>query len=993
MRYNFYMKICSLNLVSSYSFYKSIVKIKEFCKLAKQYGYECVGINDFNLYAYPEFKKECKANGLNPIFLKSFKLKIENYYRLLDCSFCILNEQGYSTILELYRIQKEELTIDDLLEFNKGLALIITLNEDFTFDEFQKKISPILLKFKKQFNNNLYFGISIKSKEDESMIKDIYTFIDNNGYKLIPFPSIKYLYKGDYGLYKILLDSKSVEKNNSLQLDDKGPDFLLKTDVYQSLYRKEDFSNLEELIQCCDFTFCIKRGTLIEFDNADQKLKDLCLTNLNNLNLSEDKRYIERLQFELKTIKEMGFSSYFLLVSDYVDYAKKNNIKVGYGRGSAVGSLVSYLLKITYLDPIYFSLSFERFLNPMRKTMPDIDIDFEDERREEIISYLVKKYGEDKVAKIVTFSKLRPKSSINLIGKAINISEKKIKAITSSISDSCKTFEEAKTDKRNGNKFLQFYNDPLNKQLIDKAERLLAIPIQTSIHASGVIVSKDSLYKSIPLSDKMTGIALYEFPYLEEMGFLKVDILSLANLTFLKRIEESIEDNSFSSKRVLANLDDEKVYKTLNDLSLSNIFQFDDNSSGIKNAIEEIHPNNFKELCAIMALYRPGAMKYISLYSQRKKGLKKVEYIHPSLESILKETYGIMIYQEQVMEVVKVIANFSLAEADIFRRAISKKNIKLMDEYKEKFITQAIKNNVEKNIGEKIFDDIVQFASYGFNKSHAYAYSFLTYMFLYLKTYYPLNFYQISIEKDSLNSVKGQNLYLELKEKYKKIRIDINKSSYDKLVLEDDMLFLPLNMVRETDEDILKEIIRLKENQPYIDFKDVIRRLSPSIYDHKDEEKKIGRTSKTIKSLIEAGAFDSFNIYRATLLNSVDNSILSARFLKLFDEQIIDEKIENVGEKLSKEKDKLGVVISCNLKKSENERYLYVEDVIYLSNNKIRLVLSDGIKEYNLIRDEEIKIERFDFFIIKADFNYKILRPSSTKYIGKELRNEENIHS
>lgn len=992
------MKIASLNLKTGYSFYKSIIRIDEFCRLIKEYGYEACGINDDEIYGYFEFEKECKKNNLKPIYLKSIKFKINNPNKNLDCSLYIKNEEGYKSILKIYEDKIDTFNIDNISLYSKGLGFILNTDSDFAFDDYQKLIAPTILKLKKIFLDDFYFGITISSKEDEVDSKTIYKYIDDNEYKLIPFPVIRYHKKSEGGLYEIFSSASKDNVNNlgeeiNYSLDKQGSSFILKYDVFKSIYREKDLLNLDKLVSNINFELVKKRGDIITFDNDIQTLKEKTYSSLEKLKKNEDKIYLERLDYELSVISKMGFASYFLLVSDYVEYAKNHDIKVGFGRGSAVGSLVSYLLKITSLDPIIFNLSFERFLNPKRQSMPDIDLDFEDSKREEVISYLKRKYSEDKVAKIITFSKLRPRSAINLLGKALKISDNKLKAITSSISANCKTFTDAKNDKYYSKKFMTYYNDPLYKKLIDNASLLLSLPIQTSIHASGVIISKDPIYKEVPMSLSKSGIVLFEYSYLEEIGFLKFDILSLSNLSFLRNIENNL-NFKFDELSLLNNLNDIKVYDELNSLNLVDIFQLDEDNSSIKEAIKEIKPTSFDDLASLLALYRPGAMNYISLYSRRKNEGEKITYLHPKLENILKSTYGIMIYQEQVMEVVKEIANFSLAEADIFRRAIAKKRTDLMNEYKVRFIKQASENKIDKKTSELIFEDILKFASYGFNKSHAYAYGFLTYVFLYLKTYYPLAFYNASYNKNQFFSAKGQKLYLELKRKYKNIKIDINISLLDGLIYQNDTLYLPLNTISKVDTDILNKLIEYRNESPFESYKDIFIRLSSYIYDHNEESKKIKASEMTLLSLIDAGVFDLFKLNRETMKNNVTTFLKSASFKDILDRQEVILSKENVGLKLYLEKEKLGVVISSSLIKSNNDRFLFVIDIIKFKD-RIKVILSDGIKEYNLFVSN-MKVERYAFFHIKTNFDRTTLFSDNLeyiKYLNQEIKDEKDTHN
>ena len=982
------MKSSSLNLVSGYSFFHSIVRIDEYCKKAKEYSYQAVGINDDNIYSYPEFEKECRRNDLKPIFLKSISIDL-HLYREIKASFVILNETGYKNMLKINN-RKEAFSIDDLSSFNDGLGLILQIDSDFSFQDFQDMISPFLVKLKHLFSSHLFFGVSNKSREDKEELDIIYQFFDDNEYKVIPFPEIRYLNKSDNYLYQLFSSSVS-EADEEIELKKEGPDFLLKENIFSLLYRKKDIDNLNSLADEIDFSLLKKRGDIIRFENEDKLLLNLSLNGLKRKIKDADERYLTRMDYELKIISKMGFSSYFLLVADYVKFAKDNGIKVGYGRGSAVGSLISFLCDITDIDPIIFSLSFERFLNPMRMTMPDIDIDFEDERRDEIFSYLERKYTQGKVAKIITFNRLRPRSSIALLGKVLKIPEEKIKRISSSISKDSKTFEDALNNKYYGEKLKKVILDPLYKKLFQYANKIISLPVSTSFHASGILVSSSLLSSSIPCLSGAYSLAQFEATYLEEMGFLKFDILSLSNLSFLKNIENKIHDIDFNEEDIKNNLNDKETYDTLNRIQVADIFQLDeDKTGGMKRAIRDIHIDCFDDLASLLAIYRPGSMSYISLYALRKKGKEKIEYSHPLLKPILEKTYGIMIYQEQVMEVLKTIASFSLAEADIFRRAISKKKIKEMEKYKEKFISQAEENGIDEKISLSIYSDIEKFASYGFNKSHAYAYAYLCYLFLYLKTHYKDQFYQTSLEKNRLNSDKGISLFLEMKERYKDIKIDLRFSLINDFYVDDDVLYLPLSYISSCEKEALEEI--KKSCDKCSDYLSLFISISPFIYSGDQEEKRKNDVNKTLSSLIDAGALDYLSLNRKTMKDNLFRLLDSGRFIDLLKKQKIYPSKEDMGERFSLERDALGVLISTSLIKERDQRYLIVTDTIEYENRS-NLIVTDGIREYNFYVENIKDVEKYSFLFVKGNFDKNTLYPERYKFIGREVRDEKNSDS
>ena len=975
------MFYCQLNTQSCFEFGESTIELEDYAKRACELDYQAIGIADTKLYAYPYFAESCKTYNIKPVFGYRTKLTCLSL-RNLNGVLYVLNEKGYLNLCQILASKEKILNINLLSALHEGLALVIDCDdEDFYDNNFLKTIAPILLKYSKIFKDDFYMGISIYSEADQESVKTLYDFCDNCEYHALAFPKACYIKKSD--AYKTELLNTSLKKEPAIDLDETGPYFLLSIKALLTLYRPEDIQQTNILASKCDFEFFKKRGKLKVFQNDDVFLSQLAMKGLlERLNNETKPEYLSRLTYELDTIKKMHFSSYFLLVADYVQFAKRSNIKVGPGRGSAAGSLVSYVLKITDLDPIKFNLSFERFLNPKRSSMPDIDIDFEDDRRDEIVTYLTAKYGINKVCPIITFTKLKPKSALNLIGPSLSFNASRLKRLTVSISDKATNFNEALRDNFYGNNLKQLLKDTYYLDICKKADGLLGLPSNTSQHAVGIIISEDDIYKTCPMSDGEKGVVEYEYATMEKLGFLKFDILALSNLTLIKKIEEKIKDKNKEIPDIINNLDDKETFETLNKMFLADIFQLE--SNGMAYTIKLVKPSKFTDLAAILALYRPGPKDYISTFARRKNGKEKIDYLSELLEPVLKDTYGIMVYQEQVIQAVQIIAGFSASDADLFRRAISKKKLSLIENYKQMFLKGA-KEKVDGKTAELIYQNIEKFADYGFNKSHAYSYALITYTLLYYKTHFPEEFYAASMETTSLNTEGMKKLQIELEELgYKLATPNINNSSLDKYVFSTDKnIYLPLNSINGCDHHLVEKIYQEKiKNGDYISIYDFCKRT----YHFFTQE-----SQKSLKMLIQAGAFDTICRSRIGLTNHIYEYFGFARMG--FDERKLPKinDSEDLGERLYLEKNALGAILSLKLssveKKPNFQTLLITDDSRYELDHLINV--TDGNRDYMVEIDQKLNLQKNGFILINGDFKKKRVFPKKFIYLGRKVNKYE----
>ena len=689
----------------------------------------------------------------------------------------------------------------------------------------------------------------------------------------------------------------------------------------------------------------------------------------------------------------MGFANYFLVVYDFIKYAKNKGILVGPGRGSAAGSLVGFTLGITDIDPIKYNLLFERFLNSERITMPDIDTDFPDIYRDEVINYVTNKYGKKRVTNIITFGTMGSKMCIRDIGRVMNVALPDIDNISKIIGSRKDSLSDLiKIDTR-----LQdlIKNDRKIKKLMEVAVKVEGIKRHTSIHAAGVIIASEDLDNLVPLvydKDLDIYISGYEASHLEDLGLLKMDFLGIKNLTTIMEISENVFDEE-NIKIDFKNipLDDVDTLKLFQNGDTNGIFQFE--SSGMKNFLKELKPNSFIELSHAIALYRPGPAGNIPEFIKRKNDLSEIDYFHPNLESVLKDTYGIIIYQEQIMQIASIIAGYTLGQADILRRAMSKKKKEILEEERDKFILGAIKNGYQESLANKIYDLILKFASYGFNKSHSVAYTMVSYKMAFLKTHFKKQFY-VSLLNSVISDINKTKEYLYEIKKYGlnilKPDINLSECSYK---IYDSKILAPFNIIKGISKLTCNKIIE-ERSEPFKDIYDFFSRCN-------------SLTKSNYELLINAGCLDSFNYTRKTLINNLDSLINYASLCRDLDKEyvlkpeIIEENEYDNSYLINLEKELYGFYITNH---PVLEYKLNNHDIINLNNiekyfNKFvnLIVLVDKTREIETKKgdkmmfftgsDEEI-IGDFTMFPKVYNLYFDIKKGDILKVLGKiERRN------
>ena len=871
------MNYVPLQIKTSYSLLSSLIKIPKLVEYAKKLDYKTLAITDHNnMFGVPEFYNACKKNNIKPII--GLELEVGDINLLLYA----MNNHGYKNLIKLSTIVSENsITIDILKEYKDNLILILPYkyyNEEI-YNIYDKK----------------FIGYSTTSEKEK--IKEDKVFIND----------ISYLDKEDYKYLDYLLMIKESKTIGEYELNTHKNKYLLPLDEVSDISDDRDIINTSIIADLCNVEITYTKDLLPVYDeskDAYEYLTYLCNKGLNKrLNNNVDKVYKERLEYELKIINQMNFCNYFLIVWDYVKYAKQHDILVGPGRGSAAGSLVSYTLGITDIDPIKYDLLFERFLNPERVTMPDIDIDFDSEKRSEVIDYVTEKYGKKRVTGIITFDTLASKQVIRDVARVMKISLTDVDEICRELSSHNTLLD----NYNNNNRLKRLIDNNNNYQKLYKiATHLEGLPRNIGIHASGIVMSRIDLDETIPLYKNNRGIytTAYSMDYLEPLGLLKMDFLGISNLTLIAEVINNIREleklNITFSKIPLS---DKKTLNIFRNADTDGIFQFE--SPGMRRFLTKLQASSFDDIIAALALYRPGAMDFIDNYIRRKNGKEEVDYIVDSLEPILSPTYGIIIYQEQILEIARTLAGYSLGEADILRRAISKKKEALIINEKPKFIEKSINNGYSKEIAEKIYNLILKFAGYGFNKSHSVGYAMVAFKMAFLKTYF-FKYFETAILNNVIGNDTKTKIYLSeiRKNNIKILPPDINKSTIN-YIIDNNSIICPLSIIKNVGSSIASEII-IKRDTPYKDFIDFIKRNYNSSVNNK----------KVLVSLITSGCFSNLGYNENTLLNNLD-SILNyaelsndAGMLEIEPPELIEYPDYSKEEKLNNQLDSFGFYLS-----------------------------------------------------------------------------------
>lgn len=888
-----------LHVHTEYSLLDGSIRIKDLILRTKELGMDTVAITDHGcMFGVIQFYKEAMKHNIKPILGSEVYTAINKYtekeqkdknqYHLV---LLAENNEGYQNLMRIVSegyvngfYYKPRVDKDILKKYSKGIiALSACLGGEIQYyilDNNYERAKKSALEYREIFGVDNFFlelqdhGLREQSHVNEQLIK----LSNETGIPLVVTNDVHYLNLEDAAVHDVLLciqTGKTIDDEDRMKFPTNQ--FYLKSpnEMY-SLFNNytEALKNTVWIGERCNVELDFSTLHLPEYKvpsgyTNESYLRELTIAGLRNKYDEITDEIRNRFEYEFKTIVDMGYVDYFLIVWDFIKFAKDNDIMVGPGRGSAAGSIVSYGLGIIDIDPLEYGLLFERFLNPERITMPDIDIDFCYERREEVIQYVIKKYGADRVAQIVTFGTMAARGAIRDVGRALNMPYGEVDYVAKQIpTELGMTIEKAL--EVNSTLMDEYQNNNQVKLLIDYAIKVEGLPRHTSTHAAGVVISKEPITNYVPLLRNGDSLSTqFNMIELEELGLLKMDFLGLRTLTVIRDAVNLIEENH--GKKIDFNnirFDDPAVYNMFSKAETLGVFQFE--SPGMRAFLKELKPNVFENLIAANSLFRPGPMNQIPTFVECKHDPSKIKYIHPKLEPILKMTYGCIVYQEQVMQIVRDIGGFSMGRADLVRRAMGKKKMDIMEEERKNFIygivdddgnvlvNGAIRNGVDEKSANRIYDLMIDFANYAFNKSHSAAYAVIAYRSAWLKCYYPVEFMAAQISS-VMNSTSTVSLYIQ---ECKRLGIDVlppdvNESSH-KFTVSNGKIRFGLSAVKNVGQNLITAIVRAREKGRFLSFTDLVERIE-----------KIDSTAmnkRAIESLIKCGAMDSLGANRAQLL-------------------------------------------------------------------------------------------------------------------------------
>lgn len=882
-----------LNLHSEYTLSCGVSSIDSYLKKANEMGMKAIALTDtHNMFGAIEFYKKAKAVNIKPIVgaeISVYEEKNENNKNPYNLILLAKNYDGYKNLIKIisesYKNNFRSLPKVDkefLKKFSGELIAICCFNggevtEAILDRKSNEEIEKIIYEYVSIFGKkNFYIEVQASEIDIHKQLNDIlYEYSLKTQVSLVATNNVHYLEKEDKELQDIvfcIFNNIKISDSIATRNKNRSKTEYLKSaeemEFYLGAKFRDAIENTNKISEECNLEIEFGKFQFPnyevpkDYENIDEYLKNICYSNLKNLYGEEiDKKVIERLEYELKIISQMGYSGYFVIVWDFINYARKQNILVGPGRGSAAGSIVAYCLGITKVDPLKYNLLFERFLNPERISMPDIDIDVCAERREEIIDYIVEKYGRDRVAHIITFGRMKAKAAIRDVGRVFNVSLKKIDSLTKKIEYN----QELKECIEENDEIKKIYTSDIEiRKVLDFAIRLENRVRNISTHAAGILISEKKLDEIIPVyleSENSIYLTQYQMKEIEELGLLKMDILGLKNLTNIQKTIDYINREKIEKINLYKiPLDDEKVYKLLSSGETSGIFQLE--SAGAINLAKKMKPNKFEEIVALVSLQRPGPLKsgMVDSFINSKNGLSEIIYPDDSLKEILKETYGLILYQEQVMKIASLMADYSMGEADLLRRAMGKKNIELMQKNKDKFVLRAIQNGYTKEKAEEIFFLIDKFAGYGFNKSHSVVYALVAYWTMYLKVNFP-EYYYAALLSSEISSIEKIEKYIAdiRKANISFLTPDIN-NPYADFEVKDGKITFSLAAIKNMGMTISENIVReFNKNGKFLNYENFVQRL-----------KNEGLNKKNLEALIYSGALDCLKGNRKEKILSVD---------------------------------------------------------------------------------------------------------------------------
>lgn len=902
---NYGQSFVHLHVHSEYSLLDGAARIRDLASRAAELGMKALALTDHGvMYGVVPFYRACRENGIKPIIGCELYMTAGSRYDkgtrkdnpIYHLIVLAKNETGYRNLMKLVSIgylegfhYKPRVDMAALEQHSEGLICLSSclggeISQHLLHDR-QEEAKAAALRYRSIFGEDYYLELQDHGLLDQKKVAlAMIELARETGIKLVATNDVHYLQPGDAAVQDVLIcigTGKTVEDEDRLQMMTDQL-YLKSADEMAALYRHvpEAIANTVEIADKCELELTLGRAALPVFrpvpegmSSADY-LAALCRDGLASRygglpQWTEAAAFREeaerRLAYELSVIEKMGYSDYFLIVWDFIRFAHERGIRTGPGRGSSAGSLVAYTLRITDVDPLKYKLLFERFLNPERISMPDIDIDFNDERRDEVIAYVAAKYGEEHVAQIITFGTMAARAAVRDVGRALNVPFQEVDRAAKLIPNQLGiTIEEAL--RASGELRDAYERQSKTNAMLQTALKVEGMPRHASTHAAGVVISQEPLTHYVPLQTGSEHIPLtqYSMEHLEAVGLLKMDFLGLRTLSILERTLGWIKDANGKEIDFRKVSDaDQPTYAMLGRGDTTGIFQLE--SSGMRRVLRELKPSAFEDIISVLALYRPGPMEFIPKYIQGKHGSVAIEYPHPSLKPVLADTYGIIVYQEQIMQIASLMAGFSLAEADLLRRAVSKKKREVLDQEREHFVKGSLSQGYSEAEANHVYDMIVRFADYGFPRAHAAAYGVLAFQTAYLKAHYPVPFMA-----SMLASVTGNlRKTAEYADECRRMGIevlppDVNES-YESFTPVGQAVRFGLAAIKNVGTQAIEALLKERGERPYDSLLDLCRRVDLRVVN-----------KRVLESLIQAGACDSLPGHRAQLLAALEETVDSA---------------------------------------------------------------------------------------------------------------------
>lgn len=971
------MKTVYPQIVTSADMLKSTIQLEQLIQKLKQNNARAAAITNSRLYGLLPFWHALHAQQIKPVLGLTVNVQLET--GIVSLVLYAKDNNGYENLLKISSsIETREITVlpKRWLEAYKNGLIAVYKGESSTELELLSELQMIF------GNGQFYLAIERPNGEKMENEETIIQYSEQLTIPITAFHMSRYIEKEDAFAYEVLnAMDQSLKMNDHTRLKPATDSLhILSSEEWSEWFFDAPswIENTERLLNSCNVsieksTSIMPKYPLPETKNSKDYLRELCEVGLNKRIKEITKPYVERLNYELSIINQMHYEDYFLIVQDFMEFSKQQNILTGPGRGSSASSLVAFSLYITDIDPLQYGLLFERFLNPERITMPDIDIDFADSRRMEVIQYVVKKYGQNYVSQIITFGTLSAKAAAREVARVFGFESTTLEAISSFIpAKPGITLKEAYDMSEKLREFIQ--TEEIRKKWFQVALALEGLPRNASTHAAGIVLSPVSLVDVIPIQSGHEDIYLTQWPMkeVEQVGLLKMDFLGLRNLTIIERILKIInyrQPDPFKLEEIP--LHDELTFQLLQQGDTTGVFQLE--SAGMRQALKQINPTKFEDVVAVNALFRPGPMESIPLYAKRKAGQAPVTYEHPVLEPILKETYGIIVYQEQIMQIASKMAGFTFGEADLLRRAVSKKNREVLQSERVHFVQKAILQGHSDQSATAVYDLIVRFADYGFPKSHAVAYSVISFQMAYLKAHFPVAFYSALLSIATGNQVKINELMMEMRQKDMAILAPSIFSSQRFFTVESGGIRFGLQAIKGVSHNFIQKLLQQRKEREsrWEDIFELASDLSAVYF-----------TRKNVEPLIKAGALDEFGYDRATLLSTLDAAVKYAELISPTEEadlfggdashfgksKHIKSEPLPIMEKLQFEKEVLGQYFSehptVSKKKMLNDKLVDIWDVLQATKD-IQVKIVGIVQDIKRIRTK--KGEAMAFLTVQDD--------------------------